>query len=168
MEININTHTHTHTHTHTECLHRNWSIPWLRPLRILRNNGNTVVRSPPSPCILVSKEPISSKRNHGSLGKQLMIPALKHKEDPKKSGTSCYFKKKGNAQRMMETCQKDTEARLRPLSLAKSVIMWAKNNDKPIINHWIRETISLYSQESLNKLKAWWRMGSLQFLSTHI
>ena len=52
--------------------------------------------SPPSPCNLVSKEPFSSKRNQGSLGKQLMIPALKHKEDPKKSGTSCYFRNKGN------------------------------------------------------------------------
>lgn len=32
-------------------------------------------------------------------------------------------KKKGNAQRMMETCQKDIEARLRALSLAKSEII---------------------------------------------
>ena len=102
-----------------------------------------------APCILVSKEPFS-KRNQGSLGKQLMIPALKHKEDPKKSGTSCYFRKKGNAQRMMETCQKDTEARLRRLSLAKSVIMWAKNNDTPIITHWIRETVCTHRNPWIN------------------
>ena len=44
-------------------------------------------------------------------------------ESPEKPGTFCYARKKRNTQRMMETRQKDVEAKLKGLPLAKSGII---------------------------------------------